>query len=103
MFVKLGRHPHLTALLGVTSDPAGATCMLVEFAPCGSLDMLLGEMAERGEAPGAEVGPTPETLHPQRETRNTKHKTRDTKHETRNAKYDTQNTKQDTRNSKTET
>ena len=40
MFVTLGRHPHLAALLGVTTHPDGATCMLVEYAPCGSLDKV---------------------------------------------------------------
>ena len=55
MFLRLGRHPHLAALLGVTADPDGSTCMLVEFAPCGSLDKVLGEAAERGETPSAAV------------------------------------------------
>jgi len=55
VFMRLGRHPHLAALLGVTNDPDGSTCMLVEFAACGSLDKVLGEAAERGETPSAAV------------------------------------------------
>ncbi|KAJ1472557.1 hypothetical protein T484DRAFT_1914522 [Baffinella frigidus] len=36
VFVKLGRHPHLATLLGVTTHPDGAMCMLVEYALRGS-------------------------------------------------------------------
>ena len=36
VFVKLGRHPHLATLLGVTTHPDGAMCMLVEYALQGS-------------------------------------------------------------------
>ena len=40
VFVTLGRHPYLAALLGVTIHPDGEACMLVEYAPCGSLDKV---------------------------------------------------------------
>jgi serine/threonine protein kinase len=36
VFVKLGRHPHLATLLGVTTHPDGSMCMLVEYALRGS-------------------------------------------------------------------
>ena len=32
VFVRLGRHPHLATLLGVTTHPDGSMCMLVEYA-----------------------------------------------------------------------
>jgi serine/threonine protein kinase len=40
VFVTLGKHPHLAKLLGVTTHPDGEACMLVEYAPCGSLDKV---------------------------------------------------------------
>ena len=40
VFVTLGKHPYLAALLGVTIHPDGDACMLVEYAPCGSLDKV---------------------------------------------------------------
>jgi len=55
VFVTLGRHPHLTALLGVATHPDGALCMLVEFAPCGSLDKVLADAADARRAPSEVV------------------------------------------------
>ena len=48
VFFKLGRHPNLTPLLGMTTHPDGSDCMLVEFAELGSLDNLLVQKAEEG-------------------------------------------------------
>ena len=79
--MTLGRHPHLAALLGVTTHPDGATCMLVEYAPRGSLDTLLSHLAEKNAPPSEAVNPKPctrnlrlkpETRNPNSETRNPK-------------------------------
>jgi serine/threonine protein kinase len=48
VFFKLGRHPNLTPLLGMTTHPDGSDCMLVEFAELGSLDNLLVQKADEG-------------------------------------------------------
>jgi hypothetical protein len=50
IFERLGQHPHLVKLLAVSSrPPAGNICIVCEFAPKGSLDCLLQELAEKGE------------------------------------------------------
>jgi len=41
VFVELGKHPHLATLLGTAKHPDGSACMLVEYAPLGSLDGVL--------------------------------------------------------------
>ena len=41
VFVKLGLHPHLATLLGVTTHPDGSMCMLVEYALRGSKSSIL--------------------------------------------------------------
>ena len=48
VFLKLGRHPHLTKLHGMTTHPDGTACMLVEFAAHGALDSVLVEQEEQG-------------------------------------------------------
>ncbi|EKX40596.1 hypothetical protein GUITHDRAFT_39314, partial [Guillardia theta CCMP2712] len=51
IFQQLGRHPNLLRLLAVTIDPAsGDSCLVTEFAPKGSLDIMLSEFAEKQEA-----------------------------------------------------
>ena len=68
VFATLGRHPHLAALLGVTTYPDGATCMLVEYAPRGSLDTLLSHLAEKNALPSEAVNPKPCTRNPEPKT-----------------------------------
>ncbi|KAJ1475533.1 tyrosine kinase-domain-containing protein, partial [Baffinella frigidus] len=55
VFVKLGRHPHLATLMGVTTHPDGSTCMLVEFAPRGSLHEVLCQQVESNSVPSEAV------------------------------------------------
>jgi len=102
VFVTLGRHPHLAALLGVTTHPDGATCMLVEYAPRGSLGTLLSHLAEKNAPPSEAVNPKPYTRNPKPQTRNPKPETRNPKPEIRNLKPETRNPKPATRNPKPE-
>ena len=47
IFVKLGKHRHLAQLLATTTHgTSGNQCMLMEFAPRGSLDLVLNQAAE---------------------------------------------------------
>ncbi|KAJ1474204.1 kinase-like domain-containing protein, partial [Baffinella frigidus] len=55
VFVTLGKHPHLAKLLGVTTHPDGEACMLVEYAPCGSLDKVLSDAVDQGTEPSEVV------------------------------------------------
>ena len=47
-FERLGRHRHLTRLLGMSRDPAGAQVLVTEFAPLGSLSSVLEDLADDG-------------------------------------------------------
>ena len=56
VFAVLGRHPSLTRLKAVTYDDAGClTSLITEFAELGSLDHVLVDCVERGEAAAADV------------------------------------------------
>lgn len=45
-FEKLGRHPYLTQLLGITTNPAGQECLVTEYAEHGSLDVYLQQQQD---------------------------------------------------------
>ena len=49
-YLVLRRHPHLALLLACTTDPDGRPCIVTELARLGSLDNVLGGLAERAEA-----------------------------------------------------
>mmetsp|Transcript_34979 Transcript_34979/g.89376 ORF Transcript_34979/g.89376 Transcript_34979/m.89376 type:complete len:469 (-) Transcript_34979:50-1456(-) len=56
VFRRLGRHPNLTQLVGMSRVPGtDSECMLLELAPLGSLDRLLAEMDEAGAPVGWSV------------------------------------------------
>ncbi len=46
VFDRLGAHPHLTKLHGLSADPAGALAIVTEYAPMGSLHGVLEGFAE---------------------------------------------------------
>ena len=48
VFERLGRHRHLTRLLGMSRDPSGAQVLVTEFAPLGSLSGVLEDLADDG-------------------------------------------------------
>mmetsp|Transcript_49784 Transcript_49784/g.119356 ORF Transcript_49784/g.119356 Transcript_49784/m.119356 type:complete len:459 (+) Transcript_49784:160-1536(+) len=56
VFRRLGRHPNLTQLVGMSRVPGtGSECMLLELAPLGSLDRLLADFDEAGAPVGWSV------------------------------------------------
>ncbi len=48
VFDRLGRHRHLTRLLGLSRDPEGRQALVTEFAPHGALSDVLSALNERG-------------------------------------------------------
>ncbi|EKX33564.1 hypothetical protein GUITHDRAFT_81277, partial [Guillardia theta CCMP2712] len=49
-FKQLGEHPNLVRYLAISIEPmSGDYCMVTEFAPLGSLDVILANLAEDGE------------------------------------------------------
>eukprot|EP00961_Rhodomonas_salina_P074667 1002839-Rhodomonas_salina.1 len=54
-FEKLGRHPYLTQLLAMTTNPAGQECLVTEYAEHGSLDVYLQQKEDDGVEVTAEV------------------------------------------------
>eukprot|EP00658_Telonema_sp_P-2_P066598 TRINITY_DN55584_c0_g1_i1.p1 TRINITY_DN55584_c0_g1~~TRINITY_DN55584_c0_g1_i1.p1 ORF type:complete len:412 (+),score=108.21 TRINITY_DN55584_c0_g1_i1:46-1281(+) len=55
VFAKLGRHPHLTRMIGISTDQAGRQCLVSELAEHGSLDKLLDKCEEDGNPVGHRV------------------------------------------------
>ena len=49
VFERLGRHRHLTRLLGMSRDPSGAQVLVTEFASRGSLFSVLEDLADGGQ------------------------------------------------------
>ena len=51
IFERLGLHPHLVKLLGLSAKPpTGDLCMVLEFARRGSLDCVLSELADQQQS-----------------------------------------------------
>jgi serine/threonine protein kinase len=48
VFDRLGKHRHLTRLVGLSRNPEGKQVLITEFAPCGSLSKVLSALEERG-------------------------------------------------------
>uniref|UniRef100_A0A061RSS9 Tyrosine-protein kinase Srms n=2 Tax=Tetraselmis sp. GSL018 TaxID=582737 RepID=A0A061RSS9_9CHLO len=49
-FERLGRHPRLIQLIGISWDSEGNCLLVTELAPLGSLDKVLGDLEEEGSA-----------------------------------------------------
>uniref|UniRef100_A0A061SIX9 Janus kinase 2 n=1 Tax=Tetraselmis sp. GSL018 TaxID=582737 RepID=A0A061SIX9_9CHLO len=47
-FERLGKHQRLVKLLGTSWNESGCQVLVTEFAPVGSLDLILGDLVEQG-------------------------------------------------------
>jgi hypothetical protein len=55
MFLKAGRHPHLVQLLAVARRSGGGASMVLEYAPSGSIDQVLGRLQDQNQRPSNAV------------------------------------------------